>query len=199
MQHTGGFGRGGPALECCRPALRPDTLRTMRFRRGAVAVLLAASACGGDGGSGPGPGDYFTQLQRVSETAHIQERGLRRDMRIRFERADRPAERVLVLDVFIGQSARLYQDVVDALRALEPPESVSAPHAAYMEAWQGKLDLIVTVREAGFVGWVEIQHALEASVFDDATAETRTRCEELQSAVAASGEEVDLACDGRPA
>jgi hypothetical protein len=172
----------------------------MRFRRGAVlAVLLAVSACGGDAGSGLGRGDYFTQLQRVSETAHIQERGLRRDLRVRLERADRPAERVIVLDVFVGQSSRLYQDVVDALRALEPPESVSARHDAYMSAWQGQLDLIIKVRDAGFVGWVALREALEASVFDDATVETRTRCEELQSAVAASGEEVDLACDGRPA
>jgi len=199
MRHTGGFGCRGPTLECCRPAPTPGTLRTMRFRRGVVAVLLAVSACGGDAGSGPGRGDYFTQLQRVSENAHIQERGLRRDLRVRLERADGPAERRTGLDVFVGQSARLYRDVVDALRALEPPESVSARHDAYMEAWQGQLDLIIKVRDAGFVGWLAIRDALEASVFDDATAETRTRCEELQSTVAASGEEVDLACDGRPA
>ena len=55
------------------------------------------------------------------------------------------------------------------------------------------------VRDAGFPGPRPVLEALEASAFVDAAAETKARCEDLQSAVAASGSDVDLVCDGRPA
>jgi len=88
-------------------------------RRPIVVLLVVAAACGGDADAGPAPGDYFAQLQRVSETAHIQERGLRRDLRVRLEEASPGEDRKAVATVFVDQSARLYQDVLDALGSLD--------------------------------------------------------------------------------
>ena len=171
----------------------------MWTRSAAALLLVLAAACGGDADAGPAPGDYFQQLQRVSETAHIQERGLRRDLRSRLEEAAPGAERMAVLTVFIDQSARLYADVIDALRRLGPPSELDGPQQGYLEAWQGQLDLVVKIRDAGFPGPKPILEALEAPAFVDAASQTKTRCEALQTAVAASGRDVDLVCDGRPA
>jgi hypothetical protein len=171
----------------------------MRIRPAFAVILLIAAGCGGDADAGPAPGDYFQQLQRVSETAHIQERGLRRDLRSRLEEAEPGAERMAVLTVFIDQSARLYQDVVDALRRLDPPQELAAPQQAYLEAWQGRLNLVIAVRDAGFPGPAQILKQLELPAFSQTAAETRARCEDLQAAVEASGSVVDLVCDGRPA
>ncbi len=87
----------------------------MRMRHPLIVALVLLSGCGGDVGAGPGRGDYFTQLARVSENGHIQERGLQRDLRLRLEREDRREDRLDALLVFVDQSARLYRDVVDAL------------------------------------------------------------------------------------
>jgi hypothetical protein len=162
-----------------------------------AVLLLLLAACGGDGGSGPGRGDYPTQLQRVSETAHIQEHGLRRDLKARLEQASRIDDRLTAVTVFVGQSARLYQDVVDALEDLDPPDEIEAAHQGYLDAWQGQLDLVVAVRDAGFPGPIPYLEALNAPAFGDAGAETRSRCEALEAAVAARGSDVDLMCDGR--
>lgn len=171
----------------------------MWIRSATALLLVVAAACGGDADAGPAPGDYFQQLQRVSETAHIQERGLRRDLRSRLEEAAPGAERMAVLTVFIDQSARLYQDVIDALRQLDPPQELAAPQQAYLEAWQGQLDLVVVVRDAGSSTPAAILKQLESQVFQATAAETKARCEALQTAVTASGSDVDLVCDGRPA
>jgi hypothetical protein len=170
----------------------------MRVRRTFALLLVVAAGCGGNDDAGPAPGDYFAQLQRVSETAHIQERGLRRDLRIRLEEAPPGEERMTVLTVFVDQSARLYEDVVDALGQLDPPPGLAAAQQAYLEAWQGQLELVVAVRDAGFPGPVRILTELGRPAFRDAEIETKARCEDLQSAVAASGSEIDLVCDGRP-
>jgi hypothetical protein len=169
----------------------------MRIRVTLAVVVVFAVACGGDGGADPGRGDYFTQVARVSETAHIQERGLRRDFGARLEHASRPVDRMGAVLVYVDQSTRLYRDVVDALRALDPPGDVASAHDAYIEAWAAQLDLIVKVRDAGFRLPLEFREALDAQVFDDAAIETRDRCEDLQSAVAADGSDVDLSCSGR--
>jgi hypothetical protein len=171
----------------------------MRTGRVLAVFLLLAAACGGDAGSGPGRGDYFTQLERVSETAHIQEHGLRRDLKTRLEEANRIDDRLDAVVVFVDQSARLYQDVVDALRDLDPPQEVARAHRGYLDAWQGQLNLVVAVRDAGFPGPLPYLEALEAPAFEDAATETRSRCEALQSAVAARDRDVDLMCDGRRA
>ena len=160
-----------------------------------LAVLFGA--CGSDEESGPAVGDYFAQLQRVSETGQIQQRGLQRDLRIRLEKAPPGDDRMTVLTVYMDQSARLYQDVVDALGELEPPEELAGAQAAYLEAWRGQLNLAVSVRDAGFTGPTAILEALQPA-FDNAASETRARCDELQSAVATTGSDVDLVCDGRP-
>jgi hypothetical protein len=170
----------------------------MRFRRTFALLLVVAAGCGGNDDAGPAPGDYFAQLQRVSETAHIQERGLRRDLRIRLEEAPPGEDRMTVLTVFVDQSARLYKDVVDALRQLDPPPGLAAAQQAYLEAWRGQLELVVAVRDAGFPGPARILEQLELPAFRDAENETKARCEDLQSAVAASGSDIDLVCDGRP-
>jgi hypothetical protein len=184
-------------LSGCRFRGSADTLLGMRVHRAFVLVLAAAAGCGGNADSGPAPGDYFSQLERVSETAHIQERGLRRDLRIRLERAEPGEDRMTVVTVFVGQSAGLYQDVVDALGQLDPPPELAAAQRAYLDSWQGQLDLVVAVRDAGFPGPARILKALEAPAFHDAAKETRARCEALQAAVEASGSNVDLVCDGR--
>ncbi|MGH7540859.1 MAG: hypothetical protein ACRELC_07670 [Gemmatimonadota bacterium] len=161
-----------------------------------VLVLAAATACDGDAGAGPGPEDYFTQLARVSENATIQERGLRRDLRVRLENAGGGEDRMDALLVYVDQSARLYEDVVDALAALEPGDEVRTAHEAYVDAWRSQRQLIVAVRDAGDSA-SEILDALEKPVFADAAAERRAACEDLQAAVSAVGANADLACGAR--
>jgi hypothetical protein len=169
----------------------------MRIRH-AFVLLLVAAACGGNADAGPSAGDYFTKLERTSQTAHIQERGLRRDLRIRLEHVPPGEDRMGVLTVYVDQSARLYQDVVDALRQLDPPQELAAAQQAYLQAWKGQLDLFVVIRDAGFSDPAKILKELGRPVFRDAAKETKTRCEDLQAAVDAAGSHVDLACGGRP-
>jgi hypothetical protein len=164
---------------------------------GFVVSLLVAAACGGDADAGPAPGDYFAQLQRVSETAHIQERGLRRDLRVRLEEAPPGEERLGAATVYLDQGARLYRDIVDALGALDPPEELTSPQQAFLEAWRSQLDLIVAVRDGGFRTADRILRQVESDPFRDAAAETRAACDALQEAVAAAASSVDLVCDGR--
>jgi hypothetical protein len=169
----------------------------MRISQAFVILLVAVAACGGKAGAGPDAEDYFTKLQRTSETAHIQERGLGRDLRIRIDEATTADDRMAVVTVFVDQSARLYQDVVDALRQLDPPRELAAAQQAYLDAWQGQLDLFSAVRDAGFPSAARILDQLGQQAFRDAAKETKTRCEDLQSAVEASGSPIDLMCDGR--
>jgi hypothetical protein len=170
----------------------------MRIRRAFALLLVVAAGCGGNADGGSARGDYLTQLQRVSETAHIQERGVRRDLRIRLEEPQPGEDPMSVLTVFLDQSARLYQDVVDALGQLEPPDpELAAAQRAYREAWRSQLDLIVAVRDAGLRGPDAIIDALGKPALRRASAETKARCEDLQAAVEASGSNVDLVCDGR--
>ena len=171
----------------------------MRILRSlAVALALLVGACGSDEDPGPVVGDYFTQLQRVSETGQVQQRGLQRDLRIRLEEAPPGEERMTVLTVYVDQSARLYQDVVDALGELDPPEELAGPQEAYLEAWRAQLNLATSLRDAGFTGSAAIMEALQPA-FGNAAADTRARCDDLQGAVAATGSDVDLVCDGHPA
>jgi len=170
----------------------------MRIRCALALLLVVAVACGGNADAGANPGDYFTKLERTSQTAHIQERGLRRDLRTRLENVPAGEDRLSVVTVFVDQSARLYQDVVDALRQLDPPPELAAAQQAYLQAWQGKLDLFVAVRDAGFSSSWKILKELDRPAFSDAAKETRARCEDLQAAVDATGSHVDLACGGRP-
>jgi hypothetical protein len=170
----------------------------MRIRHAFVLLVVLAPACGGDADAGPNAGDYLTKLERTSQTAHIQERGLDRDLRIRLEHVPPGEDRMAVVSVFVDQGARLYQDVVDALRQLDAPPELAAAQQAYLEAWQGQLDLFVAVRDAGFSSSWKILKELEQPAFRDAAKETKTRCEDLQAAVDASGSHVDLACGGRP-
>ena len=100
--------------------------------------------------------------------------------------------------VYVDQSARLYQDVVDALGELDPPEELAGPQAAYLEAWRGQLNLAVSVRDAGFTGATAILEALQPA-FGNAAAETPSQATSSSPAVAATGSDVDLICDGRPA
>jgi hypothetical protein len=169
----------------------------MQVRHAFALVLVIAVACGGDAGAGPATDDYFTKLERTSETAHIQERGLRHDLRVRLEASPPGEERMIVLTVFVDQSARLYRDVVDALRQLDPPHELAAAQQAYLDAWEGQLDLVVKVRDAGFPNPAKILTELGRPAFRDAAKETEMRCEDLQAAVEASGSHVDLACGGR--
>ena len=141
-------------------------------------------------------GDYFIQLARISQNARIQERGLRRDREVRLERA-LPSARLGVVEVYIGQSARLYQDVVDALSALQPEDGLEGLHDAYVAAWQAQLDLFIKVRDAGFDSVTGYLEQLETPAFTEASDATKARCRELQTAVAAAGSEVDLACERR--
>ncbi|MGI8607193.1 MAG: hypothetical protein ACR2L0_08610 [Gaiellaceae bacterium] len=170
----------------------------MRIRRAFAILLLLAAACGGDADAGPAPGDYFQQLQRVSETAHIQERGLGRDLQSRLREAPAGEERMTVVTVYVDQSARLYEDVVDALRQLDPPQELAGAQRAYLEAWKSQLHLMRQVRDAGLPSPAQILRQLELPAFRDAAAETKARCEDLQAAVTANGSDVDLVCDGRP-
>jgi hypothetical protein len=170
----------------------------MRIRHGFILLLVFAAACGGGPDAGPSAGDYFMKLERTSQTAHIQERGLRRDLRTRLEHLPPGEDRMSVVTVFLDQSARLYQDVVDALRQLDPPQDVDTAQQAYVEAWQAQLNAFVALRDAGFSSSWKILKELERPVFSDAAKETKTRCEDLQAAVGASGSHVDLACGGRP-
>lgn len=170
----------------------------MRVRHAFSLLLVVAAACGGNADAGPSADDYFTKLQRTSETAHIQERGLNRDLRVRLEEAATGEDHLAVVTVFLDQSARLYQDVVDALRQLDPPPELAAAQQAYLEAWQGQLNLFVKVRDAGFPSSVLVLKELGRPAFRDAAKETKVRCEDLQAAVEAGGSRVDLVCDGRP-
>lgn len=171
----------------------------MRILRSlAVVLALLVAACGSDEDPGPVVGDYFTQLQRVSETGQVQQRGLQRDLRIRLEEAPPGEERMTVLTVYVDQSARLYQDVVDALGELDPPEELAGPQEAYLDAWRAQLNLAASLRDAGFTGSAAILEALQPA-FGNAAAETRARCDDLQGAVEATGSDVDLVCDGHPA
>lgn len=167
-------------------------------RRAIALLLIVAAGCGGEGASALGPGDYVTQLARISENAHIQQRGLARDLRVRLERATPGQEKLNVVVVYVGQSARLYQDVVDALTDLEPTEGFEGVHEAYLSTWQGQLELTLKVRDAGFHTATGYLEALETAAFKDASEETRSRCEDLQAALVALGREVDLGCGGRP-
>jgi hypothetical protein len=170
----------------------------MQGPRSLVVVLLLAAACGGNADAGPATGDYFAQLQRVSETAHVQERGLGRDLRIRLEEAPPGEDRLAVATVFVDQGARLYQDVVDALETLDPPDELAASQQAYLDAWRVQLDLFVDVRDAGFTTADQILGQIRSQAFRDAASETRVACDDLQAAVAAAGSDVDLVCDDRP-
>jgi hypothetical protein len=170
----------------------------MRSRHAFILLLVVAAACGGDTDAGPNAGDYFTKLERTIQTAHIQESGLRRDLRTRLENLPPGEDRLTVVTVFVDQSARLYQDVVDALRQLDPPRDLDIAQQAYLEAWQGQTDVFVALRDAGFSNPAKILTELGRPAFSDAATETKTRCEDLQAAVDASGSHVDLACGGRP-
>jgi hypothetical protein len=167
----------------------------MRFAGSILALAVVAAACGGDPETAPAT-DYFGQLARISGNAAIQERGLRRDLRIRMEEATLADDRMDAVVVFVDQSARLYQDVVDALGGLETPSELLAPQAAYADAWRTQLDNIVTVRDE-IQGVRNILEAIDSPDFTDAAAEIRERCDELQSAVEAQESDVDLRCDGR--
>jgi hypothetical protein len=170
----------------------------MRIRRAFALLLVVAAGCGGSADGGSARREYLTQLQRVSETAHIQERGVRRDLRIRLDEPQPGEDRMSVLTVFLDQSARLYQDVVDALEQLDPPdEELAAAQRAYVKAWRAQLDLIVVVRDSGFKGADAIIEALGKPAFAKAAAKTKARCEDLQAVVGTSDPTVDLVCDGR--
>jgi hypothetical protein len=162
------------------------------------SALLTAAACGGAEGSAILPGDYFTDLARISQNAHIQERGLARELTRRLERQG-GGERLNTVVVYVEQSARLYEDVVDALDALEPADGMEGAHQGYLDAWAAQLELVLQVRDAGFQAAPRYLEALEAAVFEDAASTTRARCQDAQEAAAGLGRELDLACDGRPA
>ncbi|HYY08677.1 MAG TPA: hypothetical protein VFA25_08765 [Actinomycetota bacterium] len=166
----------------------------MKVRLLAVLLILAV-ACGGDGNGVAGE-DYVTQIERVSVNAHIQERGLARDLQRRLKQAGSQAEKLEALKVFAEQSARLYRDVIDALSGLEPPADASTAQDRYGAAWQDQLRFIVKVRDAGF-GVRDFVESLDSQLFKDATVTTRTRCEQLQQALSADAAGVDLACDGK--
>lgn len=174
------------------------TLPVMRMPHTIALLLVIAVACGGDPDAGPRADDYVTRLERTSQTAHIQERGLRRDLRMRLKNIPTGEDRMSVVTVYVDQGARLYEDVVDALGQLDPPPDLAAAQQAYRDAWQGQLDLFVAVRDAGFAASWKILKELQRPAFRDAAAETKTRCEDLEAAVDATGSEVDLACGGSP-
>jgi hypothetical protein len=163
-----------------------------------LMLVVALGACGSEDDPGPAVGDYFSQLQRVSETGQIQQRGLQRDLRLRLEEAPAGEDRMEVLTVYVDQSSRLYQDVVDAMGQLDPPDELAGPQQAYLDAWRSQLAVAVGVRDAGFASPTEILEALQPA-FDNAAAETEARCDDLQAAVTANGSDIDLACDGRAA
>ena len=160
-----------------------------------TTLLIVAVACGSDG-SGVAGEDYVTQIQRVSVNAHIQERGLARDLQRRLKQAGSQAEKLEALKVFADQSARLYQDVIDALDGLDPPADASRAQDRYGAAWGDQLKLIVKVRDAGF-GVGDFLDTLESQAFHDAANATKNRCEQLQQALSADAAGVDLACDGK--
>jgi hypothetical protein len=171
----------------------------MRSVLGLLLVVTAAVSCGGGEEEGPTADDYYTQLQRVSETAQIQERGLQNSMHTRLEEAQLPEDRLDVLLVYVDQSAALYQDAVDAIRELDPPGDLADAQDAYQEAWQNQVNLFANVRDGGFSDAGGLSEALDSPAFEDAEAETTARCDDLQAAVQRTGSRVDLVCDGRPA
>ena len=170
----------------------------MPLRRLAIALLLVlAAACGGEDASALDPTNYFTQLARIGENARIQERGLVRDLSARVEAAD-GAPQLQVVEVHVEQLVRLYEDVIDALTALEPEEALRGPHDAYVAAWQAQLDLLLKVRDAVFETATAYLDSL-TTLLTEAKAETRARCESLQTAITGVGSEVELTCGGRAA
>ena len=170
----------------------------MRVALGLLVVAMIAVACGGGDEPGPAAGDYFTELQRVSETAQIQERGLHASLRSRLNDAELPEDRLDVLLVYVDQSADLYQDVVDAIRELDAPADLAAAQDAYQDAWQNQVNLFAGVRDGGFTDVVGLSYALASPAFRDAEAETEARCDALQTAVQQTHSGLDLVCDGRP-
>jgi hypothetical protein len=166
--------------------------------RPAIALLLVlGAACGGDDASALNPGDYTTQLARITENARIQERGLERVLRSRLE-SPAPSTELEVVEVHVGQLVRLYQDVIDALTALQPEEALQRPHDAYVAAWQAQLDVLLKVQDAAFDSATAYLDSLEPPLAETQSA-TRSRCEDLQTAVTALRSDVQLTCAGRPA
>jgi hypothetical protein len=168
----------------------------MKPRHLLASVLIVAAACGG-GGHGVSGEDYVTQIERVSVNAHIQERGLAKDLQRRLKHAGSQARRLEALKAYADQSARLYEDIVGALKGLQPPDEIVSAQEGYEAAWQDQLDLIVKLRDAGF-GVHDLLDNLDGKAFVNAAAATRSRCKQLQEAVSADGAGVDLACDGAP-
>jgi hypothetical protein len=161
-----------------------------------AVVLTVPVACGG-GGHGVSGEDYVTQIQRVSVNAHIQERGLAKELQRRLKHAGNQSRRLEALKVYADQSARLYEDVVGALKGLQPPDEVATAQQRYEAAWQDQLDLIVGLRDAGF-GVQDFLDRLGGRSFRNTSEATKTRCEQLQEVVSADEAGVDLACDGSP-
>ncbi len=159
-------------------------------------VLVLAVACGSADGS-PAGGDYYAELARISQNAHIQVRGLARDFRVRTERAATVAERLDAIEVTVDQRVRLYEDVVDALENLHPAEGIGAAHDAFTEAWEALLDLTRKVRDSGIRTIPEYLETLEAEAFEDAAADVERTCADLETIAAAADRPVDLACGRR--
>jgi hypothetical protein len=199
MRHGVGFGPGAPRLERlpsrrgrCNPS---DVIR--RSLSALAALVVLATGCSSNRLPVPGQTDYFTQLERISENAQIQERGLDRGLRKGLERSTPGQERLDVVVIFVQQSTALYEDVVSALRDLQPVDGLRGAHVAYTTAWEDRLALMRKIRDAGFRGAREYLRALDAPAFDRARRATRARCEELRSAASTAGRPVDLTCDGR--
>lgn len=198
MRHGRGFGTFRVRLERL-PAGRPDChAAQVRASRATAIALLLAVACSSAGGSPVGRGDYFSEVARVSQNAHIQERGLERELAGRLKRAATPAERLTTLEIYLDQRTRLYEDVADALAALDPFEGLDAAHDGYVETWQQLLELVRKVRDAGFDSVTDYEDALATSAFETARTAVETACEDLQTVAAAAERPVDLACDDRP-
>jgi hypothetical protein len=101
-----------------------------------------------------------------------------------------------VVEVHVGQLARLYQDVIDALEDLQPEEPLQRPHDAYVAAWQEQLDLLVKVRDAAFESAIAYLDSVER-LLAETRAETTARCQDLRTAFTAVGSDVQLSCQGR--
>ena len=181
----------------CRRIDTTDTLPGVRALATVPLVLLLV-ACGSAGGSPSGGGDYFAQLERISQNAHIQERGLRRALEQRVEQAATPRERLGAIEVTMDQRVRLYEDVVAALNGLESADGLEAAHEAYVQAWEELLELNQKVRDSGLRTVPEYLATLNAEAFDAAIADVEAACEDLQTVASAADRPVDLACDGRP-
>jgi hypothetical protein len=184
-------------LSGCRRFETADTLPGVRALR-AVPVVVLLVACGSAGGSPTGGGDYFGQLERISQNAHIQERGLVRALDQRVEEAATPRDRLGAIEVTMDQRVRLYEDVVAALNGLETADGIEAAHEAYVQAWEELLELNQKVRDSGVRTVPEYLATLQAEAFDASAANVRSACEGLQTVASAADRPVDLACDGRP-